>query len=67
MQNLYQVHLSLYVWIVAFLVPFVMLELSVPPVSSADSTGDLQRYRFDSCCFLGQIQDCPSTGETLFS
>lgn len=31
--------------------------------SSADGPCDLQGHWFDRCCFLGQVQDCSSTGE----
>lgn len=36
-------------------------------VSATDGARDLQRHRPDSCGLLGEIQDCPSTGETLYT
>lgn len=34
--------------------------------SSVDSSGDFQRRWFDSCCLLGQIQDCSPTSKEIF-
>lgn len=38
-----------------FFVPFLMSLFSALNFSSSDGSGDLQRYWFDSCSFLGQI------------